>query len=804
MAALVNTGNLTVHVASGDALDVREFTVHERMSSLFEVALVVVSDNADIDLEAVVGQAASFTIRHGMSPRTWTGICSELHQLAVEESGLSTYHLSIVPTLWLATQRRNHRMFQQVSEPDIVEKLLGEWGVASEKKLTGTYKKRKYKVQYGETDYTFICRMLEEAGISFYFDGDCKMVLADAPETNDARAPVTFRDSPTVADREHVTNVRVGRRIKPGKHTIRDHDYRKDPAYKLMAQAQTKAAGVEQKLESFHYSPGAFLFGSDKGEDTPFADDKGKTRTDEQEGQTLAQKRLAADRESAGTVEFDTNVLDLSPGVVTSFLDHPRSDLGTGKKLLVVESTLAGRRDEEWSHHCSARSTEQPYHPPVTTPKPKVSGVESATVVGPPGEEIHTDEFGRVRVHFHWDRESKMDDNSSCWIHVSQPWGGAGYGGTNLPRVGQEVIVDFLGGDPDRPIITGRVYTNLQKTPYKLPDNKTQSGWKSNSTNKTGGYNEIMFEDLAGKELMRIQAEKDRHKLVKNDENNTIGRDRTKHVKRDETTNVDHDRTETVGNDETITIGNNRTEKVGTDETITIGHDRTETVKNDETITIEHDRTETVKNDETITVDHDRTKEVKNDETVTIGHDRTETVKNDETITVNHDRTETVKNDEDLTVSHDRSRKVGNNERVQIGQNLSLTVSVNRSARIGTNDTTQVGTKHSVTISDGTAAVMQHDKIELSTPGGAKITLEGSTITLEASNIFVMARDYLGAVSFKDATFGGAANAHLGSAAGPVGITAATALTGHGGAGVGISAGGDVVITGGPWVKINP
>src|SRR6185503_1113157 len=149
---------------------------------------------------------------------------------------------------------------------------------------------------------------------------------------------------------------------------------------------------------------------------------------------------------------------------------------------------------------CRAVSADVPYRPELCTPKPVVHGVESATVVGPAGEEIYTDEVGRVRVHCHWDRESGMDEKSSCWVHVSQPWGGAGFGGTNLPRIGQEVIVDFLGGDPDRPIITGRVYTNLQKTPYKLPENKTQSGWKSSSSPSTGGYNELRFEDKKGQE----------------------------------------------------------------------------------------------------------------------------------------------------------------------------------------------------------------------------------------------------------------------------------------------------------------
>src|SRR5262249_19086768 len=160
------------------------------------------------------------------------------------------------------------------------------------------------------------------------------------------------------------------------------------------------------------------------------------------------------------------------------------------QRLLVVAATLSGEVNGEWRQVCEARSAAIPYRPPLSTPKPRATGVESATVVGPAGAGIHTHEFGRVRGPLHWDRESRMNEDSSCWIHVSQPWGGAGYGGINLPRVGQEVIVDFLGGDPDRPVITGRVYTNLQKVPYRLPERKTQSGWRSNSSPRAEGYNE--------------------------------------------------------------------------------------------------------------------------------------------------------------------------------------------------------------------------------------------------------------------------------------------------------------------------
>ncbi|MRG92977.1 type VI secretion system Vgr family protein [Polyangium spumosum] len=555
-------GNLEVTVSSGDVFDVREFTIHERMSSIFDVTLHAVCENPDVDFDAVVGQPARFVLHTGPNVRFWSGICNDLSQVRVEERGVSTYRLNIVPTLWLLTQRRNHRMFQQLSEPDIVLQILSEWGIEPELKIDkGAYKKRKYRVQYAESDHAFISRMLEDAGISYYFtqSGDeTKLVLSDAPHANAPRPVISFRDTPTVADREHVTNVRVGQRVRPGRYVLRDHDYRRPPSYNLAASAAKPRVNIEDRLERFHYTPGAFLFGVDRGEDTPNADDKGKARTDESEAATLAAKRLDAKRSSGNVVSFETNVHDLAPGVVASFMDHPRSDLAPGKKLLIVESLLAGTPNGEWHHACESRRAESPYRPALVTPKPKATGVESATVVGPPGEEIHCDEFGRVRVHFHWDRESRMDDNSSCWIHVSHPWGGAGFGGMNIPRVGQEVIVDFLGGDPDRPVIIGRVYTNLQKVPYKLPDNKTQSGWKSNSTTNTGGYNELMFEDAAGKELLRMQAERDMSTLVKNDQTTTVRHNRSTVVLNDDLEVVVGFHTQNVGKDRTVAVLQNQ------------------------------------------------------------------------------------------------------------------------------------------------------------------------------------------------------------------------------------------------------
>lgn len=709
-AGAAPTHNLVVEGAAGAGLDVRSFHVTDRMSGLFEARIVAVSPDPDLDFEAVVGQPMGFTI-HGRQRRSFSGVCSDLRQIAVEERGLSTYELTLVPELWLCTQRRNYRIFQQMSEIDIALKVLGEWGISPALKLSGAFKKRKYRVQYGESDYSFVSRMLEDAGVSSYRDEEGGLVLDDGPHANAARAPIPFRMNPTVADREHVTAVRVGRRLRPGKYTVRDHDPRRPPGFPL-AGAATGGAGVEGRLERFHYVPGAFVVESDKGESTPFADDKGKYRADEGEGAAMAKRRLEAKRAGARTITFETNALDLGPGTVVSFLDHPKRDLGPGSRLLVVESTLSGTALGEWTHACAAVSADAPYRPPLRARKPRVTGVESATVVGPPGEEIHVDEFGRVRVHFHWDREGRMDDSASCWIPVSQPWGGAGYGGTNLPRVGQEVIVDFLGGDPDRPIITGRVYTGVQRTPYKLPEHKTKTVWRSQSTGG-GGHNEIMFEDARGQELLYFRAERDLERVVKRDEIADIARDHGVAVVRDERRKVGRDRTIEVGGDQSLSVGGDNDRRVGGDESILIG----------------------------------------GDQSITIARDRS--------ILIGGERTERVARDADLLVGGDLSKNVARNERETTGQSRSITVGQRRTAEIGTIDAISVGKEFCVRVSppqgeeakggeggeggeEPTTLTMTHQKIVFSTGAGATITMEGAVVRIDADEIKLYAKKWVG------------------------------------------------------------
>ena len=738
---------LAVSVASGDDLDIRHFQVVERMNELFEIAIDALCENPDIDFEAVVGQPMSFTVRKGgdgLDVRTWTGICSHIEQVGAEERGLSTYKLVLVPVLWLLTQRRNHRMFQVQSEVDIARKLLGEWNISTEESLSGRYKKRKYRVQYGESDFTFLCRMLEDAGISFYFkteDDETKLVLHDTPQLNPRRElPIAFRDNPTDANREHVTAVHIGRSIRPGKYTVRDHDYRRSPAYDLRGSAKA-AGGVEEALEQFEYSPGAFLYESESGDATPIADDRGRYRTDEKEASALALRRLDAKRGPARTVTFETNTLDLGPGTTLSFLDHPKSELSPGKALLVTSVSLRGERNGAWSCACEAVSAEVSFRPALATPKPTTNGVESATVVGPAGEEIHTDEFGRVRVHFHWDRESKMNETSSCWIHTSQPWGGSGFGGTNLPRIGQEVLIDFIGGDPDRPILVGRVYTNLQKTPYKLPDNKTQSGMQSRSSPGGGGdnYNELMFEDRKGKELVRMQAEKDLTKLVKHDEAVTIGHDREKQVGHDDALTVGHDRTRTVVHDETVGIGNDRTRTVGHDETLSIGHDRTRMVGNNESVTVGNSRSKSVGVNESLFVGVNQSEQIGANRSVQVGANHSETIGANKSLSVGASSTESVgmKKTETValasaeTVGLTKALTVGGAYAITVGGLMTTNVALMQTQSVGLSQTETIGMTKTVTVGEKLELVCGKASIVLEKDG--KITIAGTEIVVTAS-----------------------------------------------------------------------
>ncbi|MBK9265169.1 MAG: type VI secretion system tip protein VgrG [Polyangiaceae bacterium] len=540
------------------SLTVREFVVRDAISTLFDISVHACSPNEDLDLEAIVGRPVAFRIGGtSENARRWTGIVLRMKQIGAEEKGLSTYHLSIVPNLWLLSQRRNHRIFQHQSVVEIVGTILSEWGLEPVWRVDRErLAKLEIRVQYGESDLAFVCRLLEEAGISFVMaDGGEKgsvPMFVDAPGSAEPRRayPIVYLPAaPASFDRAYVTNVEISREVRPGKIMLGDTDFRRKSDVRLFGEASS--AGLEGRYEQFHYEPGGFVVADGRLSDTPIADQRGVVRTDEKVGKLRAEQRLASARAGRVAMNFHTNVADLSPGTVFSIDRHPRSDLAKTRRLLVIEMSITGTQDRSFSAMGVALFADEPFAPQRKTPKPRIEGVQSAIVVGPragaTADEIHTDEFGRVRVQFPWDREGTFDERSSCWMRVSQGWAGGGFGIMALPRVGQEVLVGFFEGDPDQPIVVGRVYNNTTRVPYKLPEHKTKSTWKSDSTPGSGGFNEIMFDDARGAELVYVQAERNLDKLVKVDESVTIGRMRSKRVGASETIAIGANRTTTIG-----------------------------------------------------------------------------------------------------------------------------------------------------------------------------------------------------------------------------------------------------------------
>ncbi len=584
---------IELSTAGGAALDVRRFTIREALNQTFVIELLAVSRDPSIDLDTIANGAAMLRLQTGYrhahaGMRSWSGICQYAEQARGMlpwrdgTSVLSTYYFRITPRLWLLTQRSGHRIFQRQTIPDIIDKVLEEWSIEPDWKIQrGAYPKLEYKAQYGEDDFSFFSRLLEEAGISYTFldqDGETVLTFTDAPTTAPLKtaAAIRYDDSPAdAAEVEYAKGLRLFHEVRPGAHGMVDYDFR-NPNKRMLGEGE-KSTGNDSMYERYEYRPGSFLRDGAGGA-TPTADDKGSYRYEMSYGEDRAKRNLVADRTGRRMVEFETNVIDLSPATVFTIEHHPHDALA--EELMLTSMELSGSHDGDWTMTGRAVFKGDPYRCARKTPKAQVHGVQSAKVVGPPGQEIHTDEFGRVRVQFPWDREGKNDDNSSVWMRVSQGWAGVHYGMICIPRVGQEVLVGFLDGDPDDPIIVGRAYNAVNPVPYKLPDDKTISGWKSHSSPTTGGYNEMKIEDKANKELIYLQAQKDLHKLVKRDWTERIGRHHHRTILEDQHLIVVKTKKELIKIDDQLHVMGDRMQKIDKSTSLTVGVDQDEKVGN--------------------------------------------------------------------------------------------------------------------------------------------------------------------------------------------------------------------------------
>ncbi|WP_437306039.1 type VI secretion system Vgr family protein [Sorangium sp. So ce388] len=571
-------------------LSVRRAGIGEQVSGLFSLAIVACSLTPDLDLDAMILRPAAFMLSAGWGfashggRRLYTGLCEAAEQIGVEPSGLSTYAVRLVPRLHLLTLRRDCRIFQRASVPEILERLLDEFAVVHDFRIErSAFPSLDYKVQYNETSYGFLCRLCEEAGLTFTFEADdhrgSVLVLHDAPCAAPPRPgpPLSYLNEPGDAPGvEFVTRVAISREARTAAVATRDLDFR-NPAFLLAGRAEDSSP-AHLRIEHFHFEPGAYRVVTGAPSATPIADRHGHALHDPAVGARIAEQRLRGEQASGARVAFETSALDLAPGTIVSIADHPHPQLDERRQLLVTRVALDAAIDQPWRPRVEATPADRPYYPPRVTPRPVIPGLQCAVVTGPPGRAIFTDEYGRVRVRFPWDREGTSDEQSSCWIRVSQGWAGAGFGLWTVPRVEQEVLVGFLEGNPDEPIIVGRAPNALTPPPYALPQHATRAVWRSQSTPDADGFNEISFEDQRGQERFYERAERDKESLVRNDERLTVGRHRSRLVRGEEDIALGGSRREEIGGSLHRTVHDEERAEIRGSLSATVGGDRQEEI----------------------------------------------------------------------------------------------------------------------------------------------------------------------------------------------------------------------------------
>ena len=543
-----------------DVLIPESYSAMEGISQTFLLSIVAVAENsANIAFDQLLGQPVTLKLHMATDAyRIWNGIVSRIVQ-ADRSFDFTTYHLEVVPKLWLLNHRSGCRIFQQQTIPDILKAVLTGLDVSYQ--LVGTYEPRDYCVQYRESDLDFASRLMEDEGIFYFFkhtDGGHQMVVADSAASHqDVPGEATlhyYEVRGGTRKKDIISHWEKSQEIRSGKVTLWDHSFElpgnhletdKTPQETVTVGKTTHKLklSVSDPLEVYDY-PGGYAHrfdgidpgGGERSSDVQkiFTDNKRTVglRMQEETAQGLIFRAKSDCRQitSGNKFELADHFSDDSKYLIISAEHSASHPLGTERTVEAFE----------YSNSFKAIPMAIPYRPPRVTEVPTVLGAQTAVVVGPSGEEIFTDKYGRVKVQFPWDRQGKKDANSSCWLRVGTPWAGKQWGFVHLPRIGQEVLVDFLEGDPDRPYIMGSVYNADQMPPYELPANKTQSGVKSRSSLNGGSdnYNEIRFEDKMGSEQILIHAEKDLQTEVEHDETRTVGNDRTTTIKNNDTKTV--------------------------------------------------------------------------------------------------------------------------------------------------------------------------------------------------------------------------------------------------------------------------
>jgi type VI secretion system secreted protein VgrG len=560
-----------------DVLVLIRFDGHEGLGELFEFRIDALSEKEDVDFDKAIGRACSVTYKsHRGTERVFNGILVEAEWLGIKDH-FQSYRLVLRPWTWLLSRTSDCRIFKEMKAPDIIKKVFQDRGFSDfDLRLKESYPTLEYCVQYRETDLAFVTRLMEHHGIYYFFEHSADkhiMVLADAKSSHQAipncsKLPFIRFGEANKDDVEHVVYWSSQRRFRTGKVTFNDYDYLK-PSADLMSEVKGSAGYNKSDMEQYDY-PGKY-----------------KERNDgEKYAKVLLEAEQSLDRRRYATGDAS----NLFPGGLTTLEKHSKDN----DEYLVVRSShtinnqpyrssLAEGRDEIYSGSYEFLPSSRPFRTQIVTPKPRIYGVQTAKVVGQEGEEIDVDEHGRILVEFHWVRADKDSGKKkpSRRVRVAQVWSGKQWGGQMIPRIGMEAVVEFVEGDPDRPLVIGTVYNGEYKVPYDLPANKTQSGLKSDSSKGHGGYNEFMFEDKKGQEKIGLHAQKDLDLVVLDTETREIGQSHMKPGPSRKTTLMrgDDELTLLMGSQtttlamgsQTTTIAQNRSTTVGMAETHTVG-----------------------------------------------------------------------------------------------------------------------------------------------------------------------------------------------------------------------------------------
>ncbi|WLH90317.1 type VI secretion system Vgr family protein [Pseudomonas sp. FP453] len=530
----------------------------EELGRLFTYELQLTSLDANIDLNQLLGKPMSVGLQLADGgERHFHGIVARCSQ-DIDQGQFASYQVVLRPWFWLLSRTSDCRIFQNLSIPQIIKQVFRDLGFSDfEDALSRPYREWEYCVQYRETSFDFVSRLMEQEGIYYFFRHEQDrhvLVLADAYGAHTtvpgyASIPYYPKDEQQ-RERDHMHNWHLAQQVQPGSLELNDYDFQRPSA----------SIDVRSAMPRPHTAG-----------DYPLYDYPG-TYVQSQDGEHYARTRIEALQTLHEQIEFSGNARGLGSGHLFSLTGFSRQDqnreyLIVGIRYHIVQESLesgSGSGAAQFSSSLNCIDAQQSFRPLASTHRPIVKGPQTALVVGPKGEEIWTDQYGRVKVHFYWDRHDQSNENSSCWIRVSQSWAGKNWGSMQIPRIGQEVIVSFLEGDPDRPIITGRVYNAEQTVPYDLPENATQSGMKSRSSKggTPANFNEIRMEDKKGLEQLYIHAERNQDIVVEVDESHSVG----------------HDRNKSIGHNETVTIGNNRLRIVKQEDILSVGQRKTDSI----------------------------------------------------------------------------------------------------------------------------------------------------------------------------------------------------------------------------------